>query len=472
MTDASQKPGKGRDTFRIKARIEKMRDAFEQRVDLLVAPGGDPTIAFADTHRIVRTGSIVVLVFVVGFLGWAALAPLDSSLQAAGVVVVESHRKTIQHLEGGIVKNILVRDGQSVRKGQLLVEMDDTQARASLDMIEADAASLEAQEARLMAERDGATEIKFPADLLARKADPKIAQIIQGEQNAFDTRTQDMAQQLGILQQRIDENGRVAAGFRKEQEALETQIQLIQQETTAVQTLVSKGLEPVPRLLALQRQTADLTGQRGQLIEKIAQVNLSTGETKLQMVNLKNQHLDDVLKDLRDVQGKRFDEMARLRAARDISNRTSLVAPVSGKVTELAVHTKGAVIRPGDTVMEIVPDNDRLEVEAHVRPEDANEVYAGMAAKISLGAYQQRRLPMLMGIVTNISADRIVDQRTGQAYFNANVSVDRSVLKQYPDAHVIPGMPVEVAIQTGSRTALEYFIEPISDVIREGMRER
>ncbi|HEX3809503.1 MAG TPA: HlyD family type I secretion periplasmic adaptor subunit [Rhizomicrobium sp.] len=474
MSEAKRQPDPrtGWNTFGVKAWLEKSRETFEKHVDTLVAPGNDPTLSFADTHKVVRVGGIVVLVFVVGFLGWAAVAPLDSSLQAGGVIVVASHRKTIQHLEGGIVRSILVADGQRVRPGQPLIEMDVTQAQASLDMLDSEGASLEAQEARLLAERDSAPNITLPPDLVARKSDPKIAQILQGEENAFQTRREDLAQQTSILQQRIDENGRVIAGYQKEQGALETQIQLIQQETDAVQTLVTKGLEPVPRLLALQRQTADLSGQRGELIEKIAQVRLNTGETQLQMVNLKNQHLDDVLKDLRDVQSKRYDLTARLRAARDILNRTTLVAPVAGTVTELAVHTKGAVIRPGDTVMEIVPDNDQLEIEAHVSPEDADDVYVGMTAKISMGAYKQRRLPMMTGIVTNVSADRITDQRTGQAYFNALISVDRAMLKEYPDARIIPGMPVEVALETGSRTALSYFIEPVSDVIRKGMREK
>lgn len=420
----------------------------------------------------IARGLAVVVVFVVVVVGWAAFAPLDSALMTSGVVIVESHRKAIQHLEDGIVQEILVREGQDVKAGQVLVRLDDTQPRTALELLEDEEDALTAQEARLIAERDGSSVIKFPQELLSRGNDPKVTEAILGEQTTFESRRDSLNQQIGILTARKSENERVVAGLRDEQTALETQIALIQKETDSVQQMVTKGLEPVPRLLALQRNTADLSGQRGQLIEKISQVDLNSGETQLQIVNLKNERLDDVLKDLRDVQSKRFDLLDRIQAARDVLNRTVMVAPVAGKVVNLELHTKGAVVRPGDTVMEIVPARDQLDVEAHLRPEDADDVYVGMNARVNLSAYKQRRLPMITGTVTNISADRITDPRTGQSYFVATVSVDRSALRNFPDARLIPGMPVEVALDTGSRTALEYLFEPIRDVMRKGMRER
>jgi len=432
----------------------------------------DGQLSFLHTNRVITRGVVIVSLFFVGVLGWAAFAPLDSALMSSGVVIVESHRKSIQHLEGGIVKEILVHEGEEVKAGQMLVRLDDTQARTAVELLEDEADSLTAQEARLIAERDGSAVVHFPSDLLARGNDAKVAEAILGEQTTFESRRDSLNQQIGILTARKAENARVVAGLRDEQTALETQISLIGKETDSVQQMVAKGLEPVPRLLALQRQAADLTGQRGELIEKISQVDLNSGETELQIVNLKNERLDDVLKDLRDVQSKRFDLLDRVQAARDILNRTTLTAPVAGKIVDLALHTRGAVIRPGDTVMEIVPAHDALEVEAHLRPEDADEVYVGMTAKVSVSAYKQRRLPMITGTVTNVSADRITDPRTGQAFFVANVSVDRSALKNYPDARLIPGMPVEVALDTGTRTALEYLFEPVRDVMRNGMRER
>ncbi len=432
----------------------------------------DPSFDFLSADSVIRTGMVVVGVFVIGFLGWAALAPLDSALVAQGVVVVETHRKTIQHLEGGIVRNIYVAEGQKVAAGQQLIQLDDTESKASLDLVRGQADALAAQQARLEAERDNADKIAFPPELLARQDDPKVAEAIRGEQNTFDTHRATLAKQQDIYNQRISENKRIIAGLESQQTSVEQQSQLIGQESDSVQQLYNKGLSTLPRLLQLKRQAADLGGQHGQVSEKIAQVNLDSGEDELQIVNLRNQFQNDVVKDLRDVQTKRFETLDRLHAAKDIVARLRLTAPVAGKVVGLAVHTKGAVIRPGDTVLEIVPVNDQLDVEAHVRPEDAEDVHIGMSAKVNLGAYKQRRLPMITGTVTTISADRLTDQKTGQAYFNAEIAVDLNQLKDYPDVKLIPGMPVDVSLETGSRTALEYFLEPITAVFRHGMRER
>ena len=431
-----------------------------------------PELEFMSTRRIIGRGRLIILVFIVGFFGWAALAPLGSALMAPGVIVVESHRKAIQHLEGGIVREIHVGDGQLVSAGQLLIKLDDTQARSSLDMLAGEADAMAAQEARLSAERDGKDHVDFPADLTARAGDPHVADAMRGELSTFDARRQTLTKEIDILTQRNEQNARIVAGLRFEAKSIDQQAALIDRETASVQSLYDKGLSTLPRLLALQRQAADLGGQRGQIAEKIAQVQLSSGENELQVMNLKNQQLSDVVKDLRDVQTKRFDLLDRLKGAHDVLARLTVVAPVSGKIVELTVHTKGAVIKPGETIMEIVPQKDALQVEAHVRPEDAESLYAGMTARVNLSAFQQRRLPMIEGVVTNISADRITDPRTGQAYFTVELTVDRTPLKDYPDAHIIPGMPVEVAIDTGTRTALDYFVEPISDVFRRGMREK
>ena len=432
----------------------------------------DPALSFMGTRRIVGTGRLIILVFGVGFLGWAALAPLDSAVMAPGIVVVETHRKTIQHLEGGIVRDVLVADGQNVFAGQMLVRMDDTQARTSLELLMGEADALSAQEARLVAERDGSATITFPKDLLARSGDPEAAAAMRGEQGAFETRRETLAKQIDILSKHSDENERIVAGLRSEQAAADLQLELIDREVASVQSLYDQKLATLSRLLALQRQAADLSGQRGQIVEKIAQTQLGSGENELQIMNLKNQQLSDVVKDLRDVQTKRFDILDRIQAARDVLARLTIRAPVSGKIVSLAIHTNGAVVRPGDTIMEIVPQKDALEVEAHIRPEDADNVHVGMTARVNLSAYQQRRLPIIDGVVNDVSADRLVDQRTGQPYFNVNVTVDRSLLRNYPNARLIPGLPVEVALNTGSRTALEYFIEPITDVFRKGMREK
>ncbi len=432
----------------------------------------DPAIRFMSARAVIARGRLIMLAFFVGFLGWAALAPLDSAVLASGVIVVESHRKAIQHLEGGIVRQIGVTDGQYVDKGQILIRLDDTQARASLALLKGQGDALTAQEARLTAERDGRENVDFPADLVARASDPKVAAAMHGEENAFLARRQTLAKQVEILNQRSSENQSIIAGIRSQQSALDRQIQLLDREASSVQALYAKGLSTLPRLLTLQRQAAEANGQRGQLTEKIAEIRLATGENQLQIMNLRNQQLSDVVKDLRDVQTRRFELIDRINAAADVLARENITAPVAGKIVGLAVHSQGAVIRPGETIMEIVPRKDALEVEARVRPEDADSVHVGMTAGVNFSAHQQRRMPIIQGVVNNVSADRLVDQRTGQAYFAVAVTVDRSALQEQKIIRIMPGLPVEVSINTGSRTVLDYFIEPISDVFRHGMRER
>jgi len=447
--------------------VDSGREYFSPSEDLK-----DPDAQFMSTRRIIGAGRLVTFLLVVGFFSWAAFAPLASAIIAPGVIEVETHVKTIQHLEGGIVRQVLVHDGQFVHTNQPLIRLDDTQARASLALLQDQSDALEAQEARLEAVRDGRDTITFPPDLMKRANDPKVAQALQGEQNAFAAQKETLTKQIDIINNRSSENSRIIAGYKDEEASVEKQMKLIAQETASVQSLYAKGLSTLPRLLQLQRQAADLSGQRSQLSEKIAQTQLTSGENEMQIMNLKNQQQSDIEKELREVQAKRFDVLDRIQAAQDVLSRLTLRAPVAGKVANLSVHTVGAVVKPGDPLMEIVPQKDTLEVEAHVRPEDADSVYAGMTARVNLSAYQARRLPIILGTVKNVSADRQVDQRTGQAYFTVTVSVDRTPLKDYPDVKLIPGLPVDVSLETGSRTALDYLVEPITDVFRKGMKEK
>jgi HlyD family type I secretion membrane fusion protein len=428
--------------------------------------------AFMATERLVRRGNLVMAVFVIGGLLWAALAPLESAIVARGEIVVKTHRKTIQHLEGGIVSDIKVTEGQQVSAGQVLIRLDETQTRANLGALQGEADAMAAQEARLITERDGKDHIDFPAFLIARKNEPSAAEAMRGEQNAFNARKTTLGQQVGILGQKGGENARLIAGLRSQQEAVRSQAALIQQEIKSVEGLYKEGLATLPRLLELKRQAADLAGQDGQLTEKIAQAQLQTGENNLQISNVQDKQYSDIVESLRDVQTKKFETLDRIHALQDTLAHTTMRAPVGGVVLNLSVHTIGAVIKPGDTVMEIVPKDDSLQVQAQLKPEDADEVHPGMPARVNLSSYKQRRLPIIEGTVDNVSADRMTDQRTGQPYFNVEVTVARDALKDYPETRLIPGMPVDVEIGTGTRTMLQYLVEPVTDVLRHGMREK
>ena len=432
----------------------------------------DETLPFLHTNRVVWAGGSMVAVFFLGFVGWASVAPLQSAIVAPGTVIVESHRKQIQHLEGGIVKEILVQDGQTVKSGQPLIRLDSTQASTALQQIQDEQDELTAQESRLVAERDGNPVVHFPPELLARANEPKVAESILGEQTAFDNQKASIRQQTEILNEKKAEDARAVEGFQAQIDADATQIALIQREADAVGKMVAKGLEPTAKLLDLQRTQADIEGQRGDLVQKIAQQKLDSGEVDIQIINIRSQALEDELKDLRDVQSRRFDLTDRIQAARDVLRRTTLTAPVDGRVVDLQVHAKGAVIKAGEPVLEVVPAHDNLEIEARLRPQDADEVHVGMIAKVDLSAFKARRLPMLTGTVSYVSPDTLEDPHTGAPFFLAHVNVNRSILRNYPEARFIPGMPVQIEIQTGAHTALNYFLEPIRDVMHNGMREQ
>lgn len=432
----------------------------------------DDERSFMNTSGLVRKGNVILGVFVFGALLWGAVVPLDSAIVAHGEVVVKTHRKTIQHLEGGIVREIRVAEGQNVKAGQILIVLDDTQTQATLSVLRASIDTLTAQEARLTAERDRKDKVEFPPELLARASDPTVAEAIRGEQEAFASRKAALGQQVSVLGQRSGENGRMIAGLRSQQAAVEHQKELLEQEVASVDGLYKQGLSTLPRLLSLQRQVADLTGQAGQLSEKIAQVNLSSGENTIQISRVRQEQLSQIVQDLRDVQTKKYQALDRLHAAEDMLKHSKLMSPVTGTVVSLQAHTVGAVIKPGETVMEIVPKDDRLDVEAQIRPDDADELYPGMDARVNFSAYKQRSLPLITGKVETISADRLIDQRSGQSYFSIIVSVDAGQLKDYPDARLMPGLPVEVEVATGSRTALQYLFSPITRAMRHGMREK
>ena len=437
------------------------------------APKRSPTasdLEFMNPGGIIRQGYIVLTLAFLGLV-WAGVAPLESAIVAHGELVVQTHRKTIQHLEGGVVREILVADGQAVTAGQVLIRLDDVAARENVNLLQGEADALGAQEARLIAERDHRPSIAFPADLMARRGDPGVAAAMAGEVSAFRARSVSVSQQVNIYDQRSEENERTIDGLKSQRQAVQKQAALIKQELSAVEELYTQGYVPISRLLALRREAADLDGQDGQLAGKIAQVQAGTGENRLQGLSLLDQKLSDVVKDLRDVQTKRFDVLDRLHAAQDTLARTTIVAPDAGVVVGLAVHTRGAVIKPGETVMEIVPERDKLEVSIRVRPEDADHVRAGMTGRINFSSYRQRRLPIIRGVVETMSADRLLDEK-GQPYFAANVAVDTSGLAGYPDATLLPGMPADVEIDTGARTAFSYLTEPITDVFRRGLRER
>jgi HlyD family type I secretion membrane fusion protein len=299
-----------------------------------------------------------------------------------------------------------------------------------------------------------------------------VRQAIAGEIAAFETRRTSLSKQIDILRQHKNESIRAIASLEAQLHSAQDRARLLARESQSVEELYGKQLVTLQRLLQLQRDTVAANGERDALVEKIEQTRLEANSYDLQIAGLREQQQSDLAKELREVQTRRFEALERLRAAGAVQGRTSLVSPVAGTVVGLAIHTRGAVIRPGDTVLEIVPQNDELLVEAHLRPEDADDVRPGQAAHINFSGYEQRILPTLAGVVRIVSADRLTDPKTGSPYFSATVAVNRVDLKDYKDIEFMPGLPVEVAVDTGARTFLQYLTRPISDVMWRGMREK
>lgn len=421
-------------------------------------------------ERVVTAGVIVIVLFFFGFLGWAATAPLDSAAIAPATIVVESSRKTIQHFDGGTVSKVLVHEGDKVQEGQPLVIMDNTNAKATVDMLQADLDASLALRARLIAERDKRDEIAFPADLTERSADPKVAEVMAQQQQTFLARREAITSQTKILLQRNAQIDEEIKGLQGQIKAEDQQLAYIKDEQTSVEALLKKGLETKPHLLALQRQAADIQGTRAQNEAAIARAYQSAGENNLKIIDLTVSIVNESAQKLHDEEVKIGDTREKLRSAKEVLNRTILRAPVSGRIVNLKLFTPGGVVPPKETVMEIVPDADRLIVEAQVSPNDIDVVHADLPVQLKFPAFNQRTMPVVYGHVDTVSADRQTDQHAGKAYYTARIIIDRGVEK-LRNFKLYPGMPAEAMIVTGQRTLLSYLMKPLFSSIDNGLRE-
>ncbi len=420
----------------------------------------------------VFAGFAIVALFFGGFGVWAAMAPLESAAIAPAVIIVESRRKTVQHLEGGIIRDIVVSEGATVEAGAPLIVLDDTQANAMLELLGGRLRAASARVARLLAERDGAPAIAFPGSLAAAAgASADVAAILEGQRRIFAAQAGSIDSQTAILRQRIAQYSEEIAGLEAEIVAQDSQLALIEREIDGVGQLVEKGLERKPRLFALQRRMAEIEGSRARNSALIARVRQNIGEAELRIVDLGTMRLNDVVQELRDAEAEVFDLRERVGAAEDILNRTIIVAPASGTVVNLQVFTSGGVIAPGESLMEIVPSDDELVIEARIDPNDIDVVHPGLAAHIRLTAFPLRTTPTLEGRVTTVSADRLVDARSGQAYYSARVVFAEGQDEILSSLELSPGMPAQVMIATGTATALDYMLRPIISSFERALRE-
>lgn len=421
-------------------------------------------------NRHIAIGSLLVVLMAVGVGGWSATASISGAVIASGNVVVSSYSKRVQHKEGGIVGEIRVRDGQMVKAGAVLLKLDDTVTKANLAILNKRINDLQAQLARLIAERDHAAEISFPTTLLDDQSAETVA-AVRGQRSLFDARRETLVSQKAQLQQRIIQLGEEISGMASQSKAKQQEIDLINSELNGLMALESKGLVPVTRVLSLQREKTRLDGEYGQLISGIARTKGRISETELQIGQLNQDLLAEVARDLRDTESKIAELVEQKIGAQDQLKRVELRSPHDGMVHQLAVHTIGGVIAPGDTVLMIVPQEEELLVEARVQPTDIDQLFIGQQAVVRFAAFNQRTTPELNAVIETISADLTQDSATGATYYRIRVRLSEEERERLGDLALVPGMPTETFISTGNRTALSYFIKPLSDQITKAFRE-
>lgn len=425
-----------------------------------------------NTRGAVVVGLIALLAFGCGFAVWAAMAPLSSAAIAPGKVRVEGNRKTVQHLEGGIIHELLVREGDTVTKGQVLVRLDDTQAGASAELLRTQHDALLAQDARLSAERDAMPFINFPQPLVQRGEDPRVDDLLQSQRTIFTVRRQTHEGLREMLERRIDQLREEIDSHRAQMQSSDKQLALVNEEVTGLQTLYDKGLAPLEKLQEKKRAAAALQGNRESKRANIAQAEQRIAEARLQAAQLQKERMDEVAAEQREVRDRLVEVEEKLRAATDVEKRTEILAPLSGKVVNLRFFTTGGVVQPGQPILDIVPDDETMLVEAHVDPKDIDVVKIGLDAEVRLTAYKSELVPPIPGRVANVSADALTDERTGATYYKADVTLDREQIDAIEAVTLQPGMPAEVMIRTGQRTLFAYLTQPVRDRFNRAFREQ
>lgn len=430
-----------------------------------------PTSPRGRLRGITVAGNLLVLCFMLGLGTWASIAPLESAAIASGVVESESSRKTIQHLEGGIVRKILVSDGDIVRSGQTLIALDDTRAGSEMQSLQGQLWDAVARAARLQAEQQRFERIAIPDALEQEsKQNGVAAAAVSAQQFIFQARLQVHESQLAVIRERRRQVEKEIEGLKAQESATGQRVDIVREELDMVATLVNKGLERRPRLLNLQRELADVEGRRGEIAAQISRAGQVISEQQATLFKLESERQNEIAQSLREAQNQIFQLRERVLAARDQLSRTEVKAPEDGVITDLRIHTAGGVIGAGAPLMDLVPRQDRLIVTARLRPEDIDVVHPGLHAEVHLVPYNQRRVPRLKGTVVHVSADRLLDKRTDQPYYATKIRIDDAQIVAN-DIQIVPGMPVQVFITTGRGTVALYALGPLLDSFRGAFRE-
>ncbi len=438
----------------------------------LALPAPDGHAGGPKVGRSLRLAMLSIVLFIVAFGFWSWAAPLNSAAIAPGYLeAAGGGRRTVQHLEGGIVRRFLVEEGQLVRAGQPLVELDDTQTDASDAALRSTLYGLLAQDARLTAERLGMGSIRYPAELLAAATDPEVKEIIAASNAEFATRQRGLSEQAQILTQRIGQSRADIRSSDAQIAALADQAKLLNDEEMGVNMLVEEGLERKSRLLALQRQQALVEGEHGKLTNNLDRLRDTIGETRAQMVSMRGQAALDAAAQQREVQLRIAEAREKLKVSSDIRDRQEITAPITGRVANLRLITPGGVVGAGQPILDIVPSSEQIVVSARLRPNDIDMVHSGLKAEIKLTPYKARVIPNLLGTVKEVSPDAIFDKDSQQIYYKVIVEIAPEQLRRYPDVRLMSGMPAEVYIDLGSSSLFQYLFQPMVDSFNRSFRE-
>lgn len=415
-----------------------------------------------------RTG-LLILFAVFGVFGiWAAFAPIQGAAHAQGTVTVSSYKKSIQHLEGGMIDKILVQNGDHVEAGQVLLEMDGTQSLAQLEIANSQSVALMALEARLIAERDGLESIHYPAAL--PRTDATAVAEMAAQDQVFKARKASRDGNVAVLEQRIEQLRSRISGLEAMKESKELLAASFNQELVDTRILLEQGFSDKLRLREMERSYAVYKGEAAELLANVSATQMQVGETQLQILQLENEFRSEVVTHLSETQTRLKDVRERMTALNDVASRTKVRAPVAGIVTGMQFHTEGGVIGPGTLIAEVVPQSDDLVIESRVSLIDIDRVHEGQEATIRFSSFGNRT-PTIYGNVLSVSADAVTDQRTGMPYYLARVTVNPESLEALNGLTLVPGMPAEVFIASGPRTFLQYVMKPLSNSMARSLKE-
>lgn len=424
-----------------------------------------------------RIGMLVAGTFFIGLLGWAALTPLDAGAMAQGMVAVSGNRQVVQHRDGGVITDIYVREGQTVRIGQPLLRIATPELVASERGLTSEMIALLARRARLIAERDGLSTLAEPVEFATfSEADKALGrEALQGQQRLFQARDSSIQTERAVLSQRLRQHVEQVGGLSRQMTSNVEQQRLLGEELGGLRELLPAGYVARNRILAMERTAAELEGQHGALRADAARVGEAIGETRLQIVSLDRAKLEEVATHLSEVEARLDELQPKLAATREQVARSVVRAPAGGKVVGLTAFTVGGVASAGATIMEIVPQDRALVVEAKAAPTDADDLEIGMKTQVRFTALQDRNLPILQGAISRVSADSFEDERTGAHYFEIEVTVPPSELSKIRQALGHPGLraglPAEVMVPLRKRSALTYLIEPLTQTLWRAGRE-